>query len=423
MPLLAPVIIKGQEATGNESGNPAGSSVTAISKKLDISPDVHLLDKNQNPLVVFTKKIGKRQLSNPQFRWQEDAFEPKSVLVDAGLAAALNGGGVTVTLQAGQEDYLTVGDLVIFPGSIGTTTGYTFDEIVLVTSRTTSLIFVVSRNFSSVRTAEADGSAGHGVIQGDGTAATQAYILGTAFAEGTSAADAKATKVQYVSNFAEIFKDTIEVSKTLDVTQLYSGNERARQRAKKTLKHMRDIERAFIQHQPNEDVSGATAIRSTGGLNYWIQSNVNNVNGTMNYATWTDFIAEVFRYGSVNTRVLIVSRAVSVAIDQMAHNEYFTFTPENIYGVDVMKIVSASGTLLVVRHKMLEEMGLKGWAAAIDIEDLKYCFMAGRDTSLETNIQLPGDDKYKDQLLSEVGLEFPLEQRHGKLVGVTGFAA
>jgi hypothetical protein len=419
---LSPVMIEGQEATGDESGNPSGSSVTAISKKKDISPTVHLLDKNQNPLVVFTKKIGKRSLINPQFRWQEDVFEPKFALISGAVATALNGGGTTVTLQAGNEDYLTVGDLLIFPGSAGTNAGYTYDEIVRVITRTTSTSFEVQRNFSSVRAGEADGTPGNGTIQGDGTSATQAYILGTAFAEGSSPADAKATKVQYVGNFAEIFKDTVEVSKTLDVTELYSGQERARQRAKKALKHMRDIERAFIQHQPNEDVSGNTATRSTGGINYWIQSNVNNVNGTMNYATWTDFIAEVFRYGSTNSRLLIVSRAVSVAIDLMAHNEYFTFEPANVYGVDVMKITSASGTLLVVRHKMLEEMGLPGWAAAIDLEDVKYCYMKGRDTFMETNIQLPGDDKFKDQYISEVGLEFPLEQRHGKLVGVTGFA-
>jgi hypothetical protein len=43
-----------------------------------------------------------------------------------------------------------------------------------------------------------------------------------------------------------------------------------------------------------------------------------------------------------------------------------------------------------------------------------------RDTSISTNIQPPDADYRLDQYLTECGLEFGLERRHGVLKGIVG---
>jgi hypothetical protein len=60
-----------------------------------------------------------------------------------------------------------------------------------------------------------------------------------------------------------------------------------------------------------------------------------------------------------------------------------------------------------------------GYAFAIELEDLVYRYLQNRDVQMETDIQHPGDDYYKDQYLAEVGMEFHNEQKHGVLTGVT----
>lgn len=412
----APTVIAGSRGTGNESGQPAATSITPTRRVLDVSERIHLLDDDNNPLVIFIKKAGKKETVNPKFRWMEDRFEPKSVTLDSTALSDLGSGGTTFTLPTSTEAYyLTVGDLVVFPGTAGASPN-NYDEIMLVTAVSADgLDITVSRNFGA-RSAAADVS----LL----TAPFTAYILGSAFAEGSSAATPKSTKVVFKDNFTEIFKDTFSVTGTENASELYGGADRPRLRRKKALKHMRDIERAFILGQPKEDVSGSYPRRQTAGVLYFLTTNVTTVAspGNINYDTWVTFAKDVFRYGESRTRLLLCSAEAISAVALMAHNQYFTMSEETVHGVKVNRVVTPHGDFLLVRHKQFNEMGLNGYAIALDMQDVRYRFLRGRDTSFEPDIQQPGDDVMTDQYLTECGLEFPLEERSGVLKGITGFA-
>lgn len=409
------VVIAGSRGTGSEAGTPTATSINPTRRVLDVSEKIHLLDNDNNPLVIFTKKAGKKETVNPQFRWQEDRFEPKSItLTTAALAALDDGTTAAFSLQAGEENYLTVGDLVIIPGSAGASPD-NYDEVMLVTAvAANGLDITVVRNFGE----RTNAWAGTPVL----TQLT-AYMTGTSFEEGSVAATAKSTKVQFKYNFTEIFKDTFSVTGTEDATELYGGPDRPRLRRKKGMKHMRDIERAFIVGQKKEDVvTGSYPRRATAGALSFITTNVSDVGGAINYQSWVDFAKDVFRYGESTTRLLLCSAEAISAIDLMAHNQYFAMTPENVHGVNVKRVMTSHGDLLVVRHKQFNEMGLAGYALALDMQDVRYRFLRGRDSKFESDIQLPGADVFTDQYLTEAGLEFPLEERSGYLKGITGFA-
>lgn len=411
---MALELISGARGTGNDAGAPTNTSINPTRKVLDISDKIHLLDNDNNPLVIFTKKAGKKSTVNPKFRWQEDRFEPKAVTLTAAQLALLGVAGTALVLGAGEAFYLTVGDLVIVPGTAGVSPNQ-YDEIMLVTAvDVAGTGITLQRNFGARAAA-----ANLALLLVD----TTTFILGSAFSEGSSAATPKSTKVTIKENYTEIFKDVFSVTGTENATELYGGPDRARLRKKKAMKHMRDIERAFLMGQPKEDVSGNYPRRQTAGALYFIQSNVTNVpGGNINYQTWVDFSKDVFRYGESNTRLLLCSAEAVSAIDLMAHNEYFAYNPETVFGVNVKRVMTSHGDLLVVRHKQFNDMGLAGYAVALDMADVKYRFLQGRDTSFEPDIQQPGDDVMTDQYLTECGLEFPLEERSGVLKGITGFA-
>ena len=61
----------------------------------------------------------------------------------------------------------------------------------------------------------------------------------------------------------------------------------------------------------------------------------------------------------------------------------------------------------------------------LDTDVVKYRFLSNkkrgsRDSSVRTNIQPPDADGRKDEWLTEAGLQFGSEKRHGYLMGVNG---
>ena len=98
-----------------------------------------------------------------------------------------------------------------------------------------------------------------------------------------------------------------------------------------------------------------------------------------------------------------------------------------MYGIAISQYLSPHGTVNIVKDVLLENAGVVsntafygGYAFGVMLEEIVYRYLQNRDISLETDIQLPGDDSYKDQYICEVGCEFHLEKAHGKLTGVTG---
>jgi hypothetical protein len=75
---------------------------------------------------------------------------------------------------------------------------------------------------------------------------------------------------------------------------------------------------------------------------------------------------------------------------------------------------------LIVKQPLFEGAVYGGYAAAIDMANVGYRYLNGRDTSLKTNIQANDVDGRRDEYLTEAGLEVKLPKTHGLLTGVTG---
>lgn len=390
------------DATGTQN-------IYSSQKVVDMSDKIYLLEPNAAPLYVLVSKLNKRVAINTTFSWLEDELNPSWDTIDVSAAY-----GAT-ELSAANTGYFMKGDLIKFPST---------GEVCLVWS------VAASSNGDTLTVVRSYGATTAVNIAANATF----FRIGTAFEEGSlySQLQTKSTTVTSVSNYLQIFRTSVELTKSLANTELYGTGtgDRNYQRKKKGIELMRDLERQFLFGEPKQDTTAANlcaghARRVTGGIDYFISTNATAAGGVLTETEFENFLRTVFRYGS-NTRYLLSAPLIISVVSQWAQGKLQMFPSDKTYGIAITQYVSPHGSLRLVKDVLLEDNGASnvtyygGYAYAIELEELVYRYLQNRDVTLETDIQLPGDDTYKDQYICEVGMEFHSEKKHGVLTGVTG---
>jgi hypothetical protein len=146
----------------------------------------------------------------------------------------------------------------------------------------------------------------------------------------------------------------------------------------------------------------------------------------MTESEFEGFLRTVFRYGS-DTRYLFCAPIILSVVSQWAQGKLQMFPKDKTYGIAITQYLSPHGTVNLVKEIMLENAGsasstsyFGGYGFAVELSEIIYRYLQNRDVTMETDIQLPGDDLYKDQYICEVGCEFHQEKLAGKISGVTG---
>ncbi|HEY4096161.1 MAG TPA: hypothetical protein VGM33_11640, partial [Baekduia sp.] len=74
-------------------------------------------------------------------------------------------------------------------------------------------------------------------------------------------------------------------------------------------------------------------------------------------------------------------------------------------------------------HRLLEGTKYGGVIIVVDLDEVQYRYLANdtvsRDTKVLTNRQPNSQDGRMDEYLTECGLEFGQERKHGVLTGIT----
>lgn len=354
------------------------------------------MEPNAAPLYVLVSKLNKRVAISTTVEWIEDELNPSWTTIAAYASAA-------DTVLSASSAYFNKYDLAKIPST---------GEVVLVTAVSTTAI-TVTRSVGDTAAAAI-------------ASAADVVVIGSAFAEGSAYSDLTTLSTQTVRkyNYLQIFRKSVEITKTLANSEIYGGDDRSFQRKKKGIELMRDLERAFLYGEKNEDTS--TPRRTTGGIAEFISTNSTAAGGSLTETEFEAFLRTVFRYGS-NTRYLFSAPIVLSVISMWAQGKLNMFPKDKTYGIAISQYVSPHGTINLVKELMLENAGgvsstsyYGGYAYAIELEEVVYRYLQNRDVQFETEIQHPGDDFFKDQYICEVGLEFHQERKHGELTGVTG---
>jgi len=341
-------------------------------------------------------RLKSKAATDPKFEWIEDELLPRFDTLGADLTAA------ATTMTVVNYSYFRAGDIV----------RVNKNELVKVSTTPSSTSVSISRAFGT--TAATTASSGE-----------QLHIIGNVNEEGATSRALLSTVRQPKYNYCQIFRHPFGYTATAAATNVFGEKDPDMEKSKQLIEHKKDIELSFILGEPKEYTGGTHPCRATGGINYFIDTNIKDMGGTMDEAEFEDFLRILFRYGS-SERVGFLSPLFATVINGFARSKLQTRTDEKTYGITMSRYQNTGRVVELVEHKLLNNdsltdlTGIAGWGIFLDIADLSIRYMNGRFTVLKENIQANDVDGRTDEYLSEVGLQLQLEKKHGMAVNVTG---
>lgn len=360
------------------------------------------------PLFALTARIASESVNDPEFNWWD---EPND-LIRLEINGALNSTATAFVVDSPDPDaanpgrvyglatHLKPGDLLM----VEKTEAQVLDnELIQVLTVTSGTAFTATRGVA--------GSAAAAI-------ADNAFLtkIGSAYAEGTAAADATSRNPIKYNNLCQIFKSTYEVTKTAEKTFARTGDVIANDKKRKVFDHSRDIELAFMFGQKFE-TTGANGkpLRYMGGLREFIPTDTTTIFGTgVTLSVYMDAVSPIFDWDTAagDERIVFCGNGyLNTLNDLAALNGQIRFMETiKVFGMNLRRFVLPQGQLFIRAHPLMNRHALyRDSAFIIDFSALKYRML--RDTMAEDNIQTPGDDSRKGQWLSEISLEI----RHGGL--------
>lgn len=345
---------------------------------------------NQFPLPLLLNKLAKEKATNSKFDHFEDELLPDTVQVNGALPLTSE-----VTLTLDDATSLVAGDVLHNP--------LTRENLLVVAYLGTTSV-TISRGLGTTTPA---------AIADDQVL----FNIGPTFTEGASLADPVTTKTEQKSNYCQIFKRTISLSKTLQASTLYGGPEEALETKKQEMVFLRNMNYAFqfgYRHHASTDAN----LRQTGGLLEWVTTNVTNVGATtLTQAAFETFLQSCFEYTTdtaSNSKVLIASPLLAKIISGFGNAKLNIPTQgeAQTFGLNVTTYISALGPRVnVVTDWLLKGATYGAWGWLIDLNSIKYKYL--REVQMRRNVQNPGDDAIKHEIIAEVGIKIINEKSHG----------
>jgi len=269
--------------------------------------------------------------------------------------------------------------------------------------------------------------------------------------QGSGAPEESRQKVTIMDAATQIFKTSMSVTGSLQATELFGGPELSRLHLRKGLEHNLDIERALIfagrgdseglgatfptEYAPTTHLTGLgvgiaedsnyrgfirskTAGDSAGPVAAWT---IDIDAGSVDYDNFSDrldtILADVFEVNPASeTRVMYCSKNWMMAFSKAARVDNFIRTEmaRKEYGIKLTRYKSQAGDVDLVYHPLLRGK-YQDYAIVCDLSLMRLRPLRGRDTVLETNIQLNDTDGRKDQYKTEIGFQVINEPAHAIL--------
>lgn len=370
------------------------NEILAAKLKVQMDEKIALLQPSKTPLTTFLKlSEGKTSaVANPRFAWLEDDLAARWDAVNNGAGYVDSATSIVVDNGA----YFQAGDQVKVPRT---------GEVMLVSSISTNTLTVV-RGYGVTAAAA--------LVDND-----PVVIIGNVNQEGAAARALKSVNETEVFNYTQIFRTSFGVTGTNAASDTYGGKDLVYLEAKKGIEHIMDVNRAFLFGEKKLDTTGDKVARATGGALSFLTENNYAAGGALTQDEFDREICEIaFRYGSDEKLMLASARLVSV-INTWALGKYEVTSGEDTFGLSIMKYVSPFGILHITYDPMLEGTIYGGYGIILDTDNIGYCPLKGRDTSLTRNIQSNDVDGIEHEYLTEAGLKIKSPKTHALITGVT----
>ena len=223
-----------------------------VETKINIDELIYILTAEDLPLLSGIGSdglgvIGKAPVDNTVFYWmEEDVPLPRGT-----VSEALDSSETDFTMTTGDAVKFAVGDAIRIDNEVCLVTGV---------NTTTEVLTVTRGGLGTTAASHADGS--------------EVVGLGTVLAEGNIGSANFQGRDKY-SNYTQIFSKKLTVSRTEQSIPKYGVPNELNKQMRNAMLHCNvGIEQSALYGIKYED--SATRVRSTGGLNYYITSNVDS---------------------------------------------------------------------------------------------------------------------------------------------------
>ena len=373
------------------SGARGTSNILEKRLKIEMDDTIAELQPDANPLLVISSKIAKKPVTSYKYEWFEE--DPAGRWFKA--PAAITNTATTFTIADATGIQIAVDDLLKVAKS---------GEIMLVTAISTT------GGNTTVTVKRKVGSSEAAAIAKD----DYILVMANALPQGSNAPAEKRTNpfVQY--NYTQIFKTPFSITNTLNASAQIGEDELGRLRRKAGVEHAVSIEYAIMFGERSIDLTGPQPRTTTGGVLESLVNTPNKLEKKLSEVTQDDmdaFLQAVYNYGSTS-KLCLASPSILGLFTKWAKEKLMVTSNETKFGMNVMSYVSPYGELKLVKHPLLVD-GYDGLAIVLDMDEVSYRPLTGRDTSLLTNIQETDEDGERDMYLTEAGVQLKLPRKHG----------
>jgi hypothetical protein len=379
----------------NERATAATQGILSVRRIIDMHERILLLEPNASPLTVLLSRLDRQSVFNPDFKVVKDELVPVVTAINSAAGYTTT----DATLKVDNDEYFEV-------GSIATITR--LNEMIRVTAiSATDSTITVTRDWGST-------SANAALLDNE-----PIMIISDSNAEGADVRAGKSTLETSDTNYTQIVRTPYEITNTLMASDLYGGPDFPYQASKHGIQHLRKQNLIAWFGQKRLLTTGATPVRTSGGIDQHISTNETDVGGTLTTLELVNFIRPIFRYGESSTRAFFMSREVADALSLIGLNRVELVPESKTFGLALESWFSPHGRLNFMVENLFSEVdNYRERAYAVDLTQYGYRFLQGRDTMLRTNVQAPGVDARTDEYLTEFGIQRGQEKSSGRLKGV-----
>lgn len=322
------------------------------------------------PLFALTGQTGRAKAKQIEHGYFSKTWQFASLVLSA--AALVGDTTLTVTSSAG-----------VVPGMVFH--NVTTRENIRIVSVPSATSVTVQRGFGRI--------AAGAIASGE-----ELIGIGSASEQGSQRPAARSQKVQYLSNYTQIWRNAWAITNTAKASYAEAGYSNiAENRKDCAMFHSQDIESSLIFGQKSLDASGGPngmPLHTTQGIldaiMQYAPANVEAAAATTNFDQLEDMIVPAFTYntdpGGSKERVMVTGAEGNKVIQQIGrrHANAQMMMDQNTMGMVFTRIKTYKGVVNVIEHPLFNGLpGIGNMAMVLDLPSIKMAYMDGRDTKPE----------------------------------------
>jgi len=380
----------------------------AVGVKINMDELIYMISPIDSPFINGIGTDGRQLLASSgvdqtTFKWMDEQLLLPRALVD--VSNTSTGASLTTVEVSATDSYkFQVDDLITIMDRTAVQTSVVLR--ITAINNTTGVLTVAgwANHSDQPATIGESSSAGNG---------DTVVCLGTALVEGSDPGTARSADRTIRSNYTQIFGPTpVNMTRTeQQITRYGVSDEFAKQLYGRSVENVITREQAYLYGQPVDDTTNKR--RSTGGLNYFITSNVDTTT-TLTLASIESLMQKCYNAGGVPD-LLMANPTTLATLNAISSNDRVrTIIDDPRRGrVPVTSVFHEFGETQIVRNRWVD----KGTAFIVRKEGIQRRVIQ----PLIVEALAKTGDSDKVQLLCEEGLQVKGEQHMGKWLTLTGY--